>query len=79
MDKTSKDNTVRYIPSKEWIDIKEEFIRYFASLEPKHTIVSALGIKLKHSGYFAMIPSNFDIEVHLAQYPITDYPLVELK
>ena len=73
MDKIDRNILESYIPSKRWIDIKERFIKYFASLEPVHTIVSSLGIKLKHSGYFAMIPRNLDLEAHLAQYPITDY------
>lgn len=73
MDKIDKNILVSYVPSKRWIDIKEEFIKYFASLEPVHTIVSSLGIKLKHSGYFAMIPSNLDLEALLAQHPVTDY------
>lgn len=77
MDRMCKNNTVGYIPCKRWGDIKEKFVNYFASLEPKHSIVSSLGIKLKHSGYFAMIPSNLDIEAHLAQYPVTDYMFVE--
>ena len=77
MDRMNKNNTESYIPSKEWIGLKEKFVNYFASLEPKHSIVSSLGIKLKHSGYFAMIPSNFDIDAHLNQYPVTDYMFVE--
>lgn len=77
MDRMNKNNAVSYIPCKEWIGIKEKFVNYFASLEPKHSIVSSLGIKLKYSGYFAMIPSNFDIDAHLDQYPVTDYMFVE--
>lgn len=77
MDRMNKNNAVSYIPCKEWIGIKEKFVNYFASLEPKHSIVSSLGIKLKYSGYFAMIPSNFDIDTHLDQYPVTDYMFVE--
>lgn len=77
MDRMCKNDTVSYIPCKRWVDVKEKFVNYFASLEPKHTIVSSLGIKLKHSGYFAMIPSNFDIDAHLNQYPVTDYMFVE--
>lgn len=72
-----KINTVNYVPCKKWGDIKEKFVNYFASLEPKHTIVSSLGIQLKYSGYFAMIPSNLNLEAHLAQYPVTDYFFVE--
>lgn len=76
MDRMNKNNTESYIPCKEWINIKEKLVNYFASLEPKHSIVSSLGIKLKHSGYFAMLPSNFDIDTHLDQYPVTDYMFV---
>lgn len=74
MNKSISEN---YIPCKVWVGIKEGFVKYFASLEPVHTIVSSLGIQLKYSGYFAMIPSNLDLEVHLTQYPITDYFFVK--
>lgn len=77
MDRINRDNTVSYILCKRWSDIKEKFVNYFASLEPKHAIVSSLGIQLKYSGYFAMIPSNLDLEAHLAQYPVTDYFFVK--
>lgn len=77
MDRINKYSKVRYIPNKEWIGTKKKFVSYFASLEPKHIIISSLGIKLKHSGYFAMIPENLDIDTHLAQYPVTDYMFVE--
>lgn len=63
--------------SIKWIKIKEEFIRYYSSLEPRHTIASSLGIRPKYSGYFAMIPENFDIDAHLTQYPLTNYMFVE--
>lgn len=63
--------------SIEWIKIKKELIKYYSSLEPRHTIASSLGIKLKYSGYFAMIPENFDIDAHLTQYPLTNYMFVE--
>lgn len=77
MDKMNKSILENYIPSKRWIEIKERFIKYFTSLEPVHTIVSSLGIQLKYSGYFAMIPCNLDLEAHLIQYPITDYFFVQ--
>lgn len=69
--------TIAYIESKEWIQRKRLLKRYFASLEPEHSIVSSLGIPLKYSGYFALIPGNFDIDEHLAQYPIINYMFVE--
>ena len=46
-------------------------------MEPKHAIVSSLGIPLKYSGYFALIPENFDVHAHLEQYPLTNYMFVE--
>ena len=58
--------------SIEWIKIKKELIKYYSSSEPRHTIASSLGIKLKYSGYFAMIPENFDIDAHLTQYPLAN-------
>lgn len=61
---------------KKWLQRKYQLQNYFASLEPIHTIVSSLGIQLKYSGYFAMIPSNFDIDVHLANYPLTNYKFI---
>ena len=67
---------IDYIPNIEWLRYKREFKKYYASLEPKRTIASALGLKLKYSGYFAMIPNAFDIEEHLAQYPVTNYMFV---
>ena len=65
-----------YIPNIEWLNYKNLIKEYYASLEYKHILISSLGIKLKHSGYFAMIPSNFDIEVHLNRYPVTNYMFV---
>lgn len=65
-----------YIPNIEWLRYRREIKEYYASLEPKRTIASSLGIGLKLSGYFAMIPSNFDMEMHLAQYPVTNYMFV---
>lgn len=65
-----------YIPNIEWLKYKKLIKEYYASLEYKHILISSLGIKLKHSGYFAMIPSNFDIEVHLNRYPVTNYMFV---
>lgn len=61
---------------KKWLQRKYQLQNYFASLEPIHTIVSSLGIQLKYSGYFAMIPSNFDIDAHLVNYPLTDYKFI---
>lgn len=61
---------------KKWLQRKYQLQNYFASLEPIHTIVSSLGIQLKYSGYFAMIPSNFDIDAHLANYPLADYKFI---
>lgn len=71
------DNIIDYIENKFWIQKKIQLQEYFNKLEPKHSIVSSLGIPLKYSGYFALIPSNLDLEAHLAQYPITDYMFVK--
>lgn len=67
---------IDFIECKEWLHWKYQLKEYFASLKPVRTIVSSLGIKLKHSGYFAMIPSNFDIDAHLENYPLTDYKFI---
>lgn len=71
------DSIVDFIKDEKWILKKFQLQNYYDSLEPKHTIVSSLGIPLKYSGYFAMIPSNFNLEAHLAQYPVTDYMFVQ--
>ena len=70
---TIMNNRIDYIEDRIWIQKKIQLQEYFNKLEPKHSIVSSLGIPLKYSGYFALIPSNLDLEAHLAQYPITDY------
>lgn len=70
-------NRIDYIEDKVWIQKKTRLQEYLNKLEPKHFIVSYLGIPLKYSGYFALIPSNLDLEAHLAQYPITDYMFVQ--
>lgn len=70
------DENMDYILDSDWLFGKELLNQYYASLEPIHSIVSSLGIQLKHSGYFAMIPSNFDINAHLANYPLTDYKFI---
>lgn len=70
-------NRIDYIEDKVWIQKKTRLQEYLNKLEPKHFIVSSLGIPLKYSGYFALIPSNLDLEAHLVQYPITDYMFVQ--
>ncbi len=70
------DCKIDFIECKEWLYRKYQLKKYFASLEPIHVIVSSLGIQLKHSGYFAMIPSNLNIDAHLANYPLTDYKFI---
>jgi len=32
-----------------------------------------LVVALKHSGYFAMLPENLDLEAHIGMYPLTNY------
>ena len=61
--------------------VYEHFKSEFKLLEGAYRTMAVsythlLGIKLKHSGYFAMIPSNFDIDTHLDQHPVTDYLFV---
>ena len=74
---TIMNDRIDYIEDRIWIQKKIQLQEYFNKLEPKHSIVSSLGIPLKYSGYFALIPSNLDLEAHLAQYPITDYMFVQ--
>ena len=76
---TIMNNRIDYIEDRIWIQKKIQLQEYFNKLEPKHSIVSSLGIPLKYSGYFAFFPSNLFFVVflaHLAQYPITDYMFV---
>ena len=66
-----------FVRDERWLERKHQLQEYFASLEPQHVIVSSLGIPLKYSGYFALIPGNFDVQAHLVQYPLTNYMFVE--
>lgn len=43
------------------------------------TSITLLNINLKHRGYFALIPSNFDLDKHLERFPLTNYKFVEIN
>lgn len=60
-----------------WIRNKIEREVFLASLSPAHSILSSLPIPFKYAGTFALIPSNWDFEKHIAEYPLTDYLFVE--
>ena len=60
-----------------WEGFKQELLRVIASQPSGKRIASALPINIKHSGYFALIPENLNLETHLAQYPLTDYKFVD--
>lgn len=66
-----------YIPSETWERHKKFWMDYYAALEPQHRIFSSLGIPLKYSGYFAMIPENLDIEAHIEKFPLTNYKFIQ--
>lgn len=38
-----------------------------------------LAIGVKYSGYFALIPSNLNLDKHIEKYPVTDYNFVEIE
>lgn len=59
-----------------WEGFKQELLRVIASQPSGRRIGSALPINIKHSGYFALIPENLDLDAHLEQYPLTDYKFV---
>lgn len=63
----------RYI----WIRNKQEREVFLASLPSTHSIISALPIPYKYAGAYALIPSNWDYERHIAEYPLTDYLFVK--
>lgn len=43
------------------------------------TSFTLLSISFKYSGYFAFIPSNFDLDKHIERFPLTDYKFVEIN
>lgn len=59
-----------------WESYKLELLKEIASQPSGKRIGSALPINIKHSGYFALIPENLDLDAHLEQYPLTDYKFV---
>jgi len=69
-------DNINYKKCDEWIKRKYSLKSYFASLEPQHSIASSLGIPLKYSGYFALIPANLNLKDHLINNPITNYMFV---
>lgn len=52
----------KYLVDPAWISAKTVLQAYYNSLEPRHTILSSLGIALKYAGYFALIPENLDLK-----------------
>lgn len=60
-----------------WIRNKKEREVFLASLPSIHSIISALPIPYKYAGTYALIPSNWDYERHIAEYPLTDYLFME--
>ena len=71
------DDMIYYIENEGWDEKKSLLKNYYASLEPAFTIVSSLGIPLKYSGYFALIPSNFNIDRHLREHNILDFKFIK--
>lgn len=71
------DNTIDYVKNESWDEKKSLLENYYASLEQVRAFVSSLGIPLKYSGYFAMIPSNFDVDRYLREHNILNYKFVK--
>lgn len=61
-----------------WMEAKIVREEFLASQPKTHAILSSLPIPFKYAGAFAMIPSNWDYERHLEEYPLTDYLFVEM-
>ncbi len=61
-----------------WIRSKHEREVFLASLPLTHSIISSLPIPYKYAGAYALIPSNWDYERHIAEYPLTDYLFVKI-
>lgn len=59
-----------------WIEYKQIAIESF-NKNPKVVVISELAIPTKHSGYFALLPFNLDLEAHIERYPLTDYMFVD--
>ena len=62
---------------REWQKAKERLVRLVSLRMPVRRIVSELGIPLKYSGSFALIPENLDIDRHLELFPVTNYFFAE--
>lgn len=62
---------------RDWQEAKERLVRLVSLRKPVRRFVSELGIPLKYSGSFALIPENLDIDRHLELYSITDYFFAE--
>ena len=77
MNNRKQNKSVVYETSKEWLKARQDLLNWVASQPKVHSIVSGLGIKPEHSGKFAFIPDNLDLEAHLRNYPVTNYYFVE--
>lgn len=56
------------------VSVLFRFTRKTVNIERNKINLSVcLFIKSVHSGYFAFIPENLDIDAHLSQYPLVDY------
>lgn len=60
-----------------WIRNKRESEVFLASLPSVRSISSSLPIPYKYAGTYALIPSNWDYDRHIAEYPLTNYLFVE--
>lgn len=67
----------RFIQREEWMRNKLKREELLASLPHTHSIISSLPIPYKYAGAYALIPSNWDYERHIAEYPLTDYLFME--
>ena len=78
MNNRNRNKSVVYETSKEWLKAKQDLLKLgcFSTKKFIH-IASGLGIRPEHSGKFAFIPANLDLEAHLRNFPVTNYYFVE--
>ncbi|MBF0649095.1 hypothetical protein IR083_09710 [Dysgonomonas sp. GY75] len=67
---------LKYIKNK-LLKRKKDYISILGNQELKAAIV-LVAVATKHSGYYALIPNNLDIDNHILRYPLTNYNFTEI-